>query len=128
MTLHYNRTSEKEIRRELRQQQTPAERILWHYLRNRKLLGVKFRRQYSIDKYVIDFYCPELRLAVESDGSVHELPENKVNDAIRQKYLENYGAKFIRIKNEELLGNSEKAFARIEEEIKKRRLSIKKEI
>ena len=119
MTKHFNRTSEKAKRRQLRKDQTYAEKIIWMHLRNRKMLGYKFRRQYSVDKYVIDFYCPELKLAIESDGSVHELPEQKTYDRKRQEYLENYGIKFVRIKNEELFGNPNKAFEKIEMEIKK---------
>lgn len=119
MTKHFNRTSEKAKRRQLRKDQTYAEKIIWMHLRNRKMLGYKFRRQYSVDKYVIDFYCPELKLAIESDGSVHDLPEQKTYDRKRQEYLENFGIKFVRIKNEELFGNPNKAFEKIEMEIKK---------
>jgi len=119
MTKHFNRTTEKAKRRQLRKDQTYAEKIIWMYLRNRKMLGYKFRRQYSVDRYVIDFYCPELKLAIESDGSVHDLPEQIKYDGKRQEYLENFGIKFVRIKNEELFGNPNKAFEKIEMEIKK---------
>lgn len=119
MTKHYNRTSEKEKRRLLRKQQTYTEKILWMHLRNRQALGFKFRRQYSVDHYIIDFYCPELKLAIELDGEVHDSPEQKEYDKVRQEYLEAFGITFIRIKNEEFLGNPNKAFGRIEEEIKK---------
>ena len=118
MNRHFNRTKEKVTRRRLRQEQTYFEKIVWMYLRNRKMLGCKFRRQYSIDRYVVDFYCPELKLAVEIDGSVHEVEENKQNDRERQSYIESYGIEFLRIKNEELLGNPNKAFERIEQRIK----------
>ena len=77
----------------------------------------KFRRQYSIDKYVIDFYCPQLKLAVEIDGDVHDIPEQKEHDIDRQNYLEKFGIKFLRIRNEELFGNPNKAFDRIEKVI-----------
>lgn len=117
MTTHYNKIEEKEKRRALRRNETIAEKNMWSQLRNRQLLGLKFRRQYSVDQYVIDFYCPEYKIAIELDGSIHELEETKQKDAIRQKYLEKYGIKFIRITNEEYLGNSNKAFKKIEEEI-----------
>lgn len=87
------------------------------YLR-KKQMHIRFLRQYSIDNYVIDFYSPKLKLAVEIDGGIHDLPEQKELDILRQKYLEDYGIRFIRIKNEELFGNANKAFGRIEEEIK----------
>jgi len=108
----------KERRRQLRQDQTYAEKIMWLHLRNRKLLGIKFRRQYSVDNYVIDFYAPELKIAIELDGSIHNEAGQKEYDKFRQRHLENYGIKFIRITNEELLGNPDKAFSKIEKEIK----------
>lgn len=117
MTKHFNKSIETEKRRLLRKQQTFTENILWMHLRKRQTLGYKFRRQYSVDHFVIDFYCPELKLAVELDGSVHEIPEQKNYDAARQKYLEAFGIKFVRITNEEFLGNPNKAFSKIENEI-----------
>ena len=66
---------------------------------------------------MIDFYCPELKIAVELDGDVHDIPEQKEYDETRQKYLEEFGIKFIRIKNDEFLGNPNKAFSRIEKKI-----------
>ena len=87
------------------------------YLR-KKQMGYRFLRQYSVDKYVIDFYSPQLKLAVEIDGDVHKIPEQKEYDIARQKYLEKFGIKFIRITNEEFLINPNKAFSKIEEQIK----------
>ena len=97
MTKHYNKTELKARRRELRKNQTLAERIMWTHLRNRQLLGFKFRRQYSVDSFVIDFYCPKLKLAIELDGNVHDLPEQKEYDKKRQMHIETYGISFIRI-------------------------------
>jgi len=57
--------------RELREKQTPAEALLWQLLRNRRLLGFKFRRQHQFGDYIADFYCHEARLIIECDGSVH---------------------------------------------------------
>jgi len=95
---------------------TYCEKIVWLHLR-KKQLGYRFLRQYSIDHFVIDFYCPELKLAVELDGDVHENPDQKEYDKARQKYLEAFGINFIRIKNEEFLGNPDKAFLKIENAI-----------
>ena len=117
MTKHYNKKTELEKRKLLRKRQTYTEKIFWLQLRNRQILGYKFRRQYSVDHFVIDFYCPELKLAVELDGDVHNLPEQKEYDIARQKYLEKFGIKFIRITNEEFLGNPNKAFSKIEKKI-----------
>ena len=94
-----------------------CESIVWIHLR-KKQLGYRFLRQYSVDHFVIDFYCPKLKLAVEIDGDVHDQPDQKKYDAKRQKYLETFGITFVRIKNEEFLGNPDKAFRMIEEKIK----------
>lgn len=66
-----NLSNLKEFRRELRSGGTPAEGFLWRYLKNRQQGGLLFRRQYSVDSYILDFYCPELKLALELDGEVH---------------------------------------------------------
>ena len=118
MTKHYNKKTLKETRRKLRRDETIAEKHMWSQLRNRQLLGLKFKRQFSIDKYIIDFYCPQFKIAIELDGNVHELEEVKEHDEERQKYLESYGINFIRVTNDEYLGNSNKAFDRIETKIK----------
>ncbi len=118
MSQHFNIKQMKQRRRELRANMTYCEKIVWMYLR-KKQMHVRFLRQYSVDNYVIDFYCPKLKLAVEVDGEIHDLPEQKEHDIIRQKYLEQYGITFIRIKNEELFDNPNKAFGRIEAEINK---------
>ncbi len=84
------------------------------YLRNRRTKGAKFRRQYSVDQYIIDFYSPQYKLAIEIDGSIHDATDHILYDLERQKYLEYYGIKFIRIKNEEIFKNADKAFKKIE--------------
>lgn len=83
MTKHYNKKSEQPKRRTLRKEMTFCEKIMWRHLR-RKQLGVRFLRQYSVDHYIIDFYCPELKLAIELDGSVHDLTDQKEYDNYRQ--------------------------------------------
>ena len=93
-------------------------------MRDRRLLGYKFKRQYSVDQYVMDFYCSELKFAVELDGESHDSLMQKEYDAKRQKYLEDYGIEFIRITNDEFLGNPNKAFGKIENAIKIRKVPI----
>jgi very-short-patch-repair endonuclease len=117
MTKHYNKKSEQEKLRLLRNNMTYCEKLVWLHLR-KKQLGYRFLRQYSVDHFVLDFYCPELKLAVELDGDIHEIPEQRKYDKSRQKYLEEFGIRFIRIKNEEFLSNPNKAFGRIENKIK----------
>lgn len=75
MTIHCNKTSEKNKRRQLRNNATEAEKRLWQHLKGRQLDGFKFRRQHSIDSYVVDFYCPQVKLAVEIDGESHFSPK-----------------------------------------------------
>jgi very-short-patch-repair endonuclease len=74
MTKVYNRIDEKIKRRMLRGNMPQAEIILWSKLKNKGFKGYKFRRQYSVGKFVIDFYCPRLKLAIEVDGKSHSQP------------------------------------------------------
>ena len=117
MTKHYNKKSEQEKRRSLRKNMTYCEKIVWSNLRKRQL-GYRFLRQYSVDHFVIDFYCPEIKLAIEVDGESHNNPEQREYDIKRQKYLEEFNIKFVRIKDEDLLGNPNEAFNKIEDSIK----------
>jgi len=102
MTKLFNRTEVKRTRRKLRRNSTVTEDLLWIYLKNRQLVGQKFRRQYSIGKYVVDFYCPQQRLIVEVDGSIHQKPEVKKNDILRQEFLESLGLRVLRFSNSDV--------------------------
>ncbi len=88
--------------KELRQRQTTAEKILWSYLRNRKLNGNKFRRQHYIKTYIVDFYCAEKMLSVELDGGIHSTKEQKEYDKSRTSTLIELGITELRFKNEEI--------------------------
>ncbi len=96
-----NKSSLTQRRKELRNNQTKAEQELWKYLRTQQL-GVKFRRQYSIGNYIVDFYCHELRLIIELDGWVHGEEVNRKKDAIRQNKLESKGYIVKRYRNEQV--------------------------
>ena len=90
------------IRKTLRSNATSAEAFLWTYLKNKQLSGYRFRRQYSIEKYILDFYCPALRLAVELDGDVHydSFSRQREYDLQRDEYLHReYGVKVVRFEN-----------------------------
>jgi very-short-patch-repair endonuclease len=95
MTKIYNRIEEKIKRKRLRNNMPEAEIILWSKLKN-KGIGYKFRRQYSVGQYIIDFYCPELKLAIEVDGDSHYSSEAELRDKERQKVVESYGFIFLR--------------------------------
>ena len=77
--------------RQLRLQQTDCERLIWQKLRARQVLDLKFRRQHPCPPYVLDFYCVELQLAVELDGSQHFTPEQRSYDQQRSEYLNSQG-------------------------------------
>jgi imidazole glycerol-phosphate synthase subunit HisF len=92
--------------RELRNNATHAEELLWGYLKT-KPLGFKFRRQHPYSLYILDFYCHSLKLVFEVDGSIHNIPEVKENDAVRQNLLEKDGLKVIRYRNEKIISSLE---------------------
>ena len=121
MTIHYNRNSEKVNRKKLRNNSTEAENILWEHLRKRKLLGLKFKRQYSIDHFVTDFYCSEFKLAIELDGGIHSSKDVKEHDENRDGYLREFGIIILRIKNNMVINDIEKTL----EIIKEKALEIK---
>lgn len=83
----------------LRKTQTEAEEVMWQNLRNRKVLGFKFRRQHPLDKYIADFYCHEAKLVIEIDGGIHDLPEHQEYDKKRSSDIEEMGIKVIRFTN-----------------------------
>ncbi len=88
----------KEFRRKLRNNSTSAEVALWNVLKGKKIAGLQFRRQFSIGNFILDFYCPLLKLAVELDGNYHDFVD--VKDLERGQYLfENFGIKTIRFEN-----------------------------
>ena len=80
MTLLFNLKTQKQIRKNLRKQEVESEKILWWKLRNRQLGDYKFRRQFGINKYIVDFYCPKLKLAIEIDGATHSTKKEKVEN------------------------------------------------
>lgn len=90
----------KDRAREMRQFQTLAEKHAWYILRDRRSLGLKFRRQVPIDDYIVDFYCEELRLVLGVDGDVHGTPEKMKRDAAKDKRLVELGYRVMRITND----------------------------
>lgn len=79
----HNKSSLKEIRKQLRNSATETEELLWQYLKN-KQLGEKFRRQHSVKNYILDFYCPQKRLGIELDGAQYFTEEGKSFDKERE--------------------------------------------
>ena len=95
----FNRKELKPLRSYLRNRSTSAESALWNLLKSGKLEGRKFRRQHSIDKYIVDFYCPSEKLVIELDGDPHGDYINIEKDIKRDKYLEGLGLTVIRFEN-----------------------------
>ena len=91
--------------RVLRREMTVPERLVWAHLRDRKLDGLKFRRQATVGPYIADFLCEEHRLAVELDGESHEADEAASHDARRTAYLVALGYRVVRYPNDEVLAN-----------------------
>ena len=120
MTKIYNGSCEKSKRKILRTNMPKAEVILWSKLKNKGLDEYKFRRQYSVGKFVVDFYCPRLKLAIEVDGDSHFCEESEVLDKERQNFIESFGISFLRFTNREIYENLNEVLAEIEKRMKKR--------
>ncbi|MBI5037896.1 MAG: endonuclease domain-containing protein [Candidatus Kerfeldbacteria bacterium] len=106
MTIIFNTHSMKKRRQQLRRSAPRAELLLWRYLKGKQLGGYKFRRQHSIGGYVVDFYCPELRLVIEVDGPSHYVSkEAREYDRHRQKYIESLRITVLRFTNADVYVN-----------------------
>ncbi|MDQ3020909.1 MAG: DUF559 domain-containing protein [Bacteroidota bacterium] len=119
MTEFYNKSKYKQRRKDLRNNPTKTEKLLWDILKGKKLEGYKFRRQYGVGRYVIDFYCVKKKLALEIDGDVHDNEESKVYDKEREEFISNFGIGTLRIKNEKVERNIEEVVEMILKELKK---------
>lgn len=93
---------------------TKAEVYFWNRVRQSAVRGVKFRRQHSIDKFILDFYAPELKLAVEIDGGYHNLLKVRQYDARRSRRIESYGITIVRFTNDEVLQTQDTTIIRLE--------------
>ncbi len=101
------------LRRNLRNDQTPAERKVWNILRGSKFLGYRFLRQYGVERYILDFYCPKVKLAIEIDGGQHNDEREKLSDAERTRLLEFYRIRVLRFWNNEVMQNIEGVYEKI---------------
>ena len=102
-----------ELAREMRRKATPAEAFAWELFRERRFLGLKFRRQHQIGSYVVDLYCHEKKLVLELDGSVHDGTKRQPMDAKRDTYLKSLDMTIVRMKNERLLDDTGEALDEI---------------
>ncbi|MEL7718965.1 endonuclease domain-containing protein [Citromicrobium bathyomarinum] len=99
--------------RELRKAPTDAETLLWSHLRNRRFRNLKFRRQVPLGRYIVDFYCHELLLVIELDGSQH----SEESDRPRTQWLEGEGYRVVRFWNHEVMDNTEGVLAELERQV-----------
>ncbi len=93
------------IARALRKRMTPAEKLLWARVRNRRLSGLKFTRQHPLGNYIVDFYCHEARLVVEVEGGIHETLAKREYDSTRFEEMRVSGVRVLRVPNEEVMRN-----------------------
>ncbi len=118
MTKLFNLKKYKNIRKALRNQPIKAEKLLWYKLR-RKNLNYKFRRQASINNYVVDFYCPSLKFIIEIDGATHSTEKEIVYDTKRENYLKSLSLNILRFNNSDIYQNIDGVIKRIKLEIDK---------
>ena len=110
MTKVYNKKEMTKTRKALRNSMPKAEVILWSHLKGKQFRELKFRRQYSIGHYVVDFFCPKIRLAIELDGESHLSKTQRIRDKTRQKIIEKTGIKILRYYNTDIYENIEGVF------------------
>jgi very-short-patch-repair endonuclease len=113
----YNKKKYQKRRRALRNNMPKSEVILWSKLKNRQMHGERFLRQYGVDQYVIDFYCPRLKIAIEIDGDSHFMKNAEYRDKVRQEYIERYRIKFLRYTNVDVIDNIDGVCQHIYDEI-----------
>ena len=95
----HNKPELKKFRKSLRKNLTPAEALLWKALKGKQLEGRKFRRQHSIGNYIVDFYCPAEKLAIELDGQPHFTLEGEEKDRRKTKFLNSVGIRVLHFEN-----------------------------
>lgn len=119
MSKVHNKKALQPNRKQLRNNSTSAEAVLWLMLKNSQLQGRKFRRQHSVNNYILDFYCPAEKLAIELDGAQHYTTEGSANDMERDGQLEALQIKVLRFENSALFNNPAAVIAEIQKHFKK---------
>jgi very-short-patch-repair endonuclease len=104
--------------KELRRYETEAEKRLWARLCRNQMLSLQFRMQHPINRFIVDFYCVKIKLVIEVDGSIHEIPENKVYDIGRSHILNDFGITVTRFSNVQIIENFEDTINEIEKNVK----------
>ena len=121
MTNRLHNKKELEVfRKKLRNNLTLEEAILWNQLKNKSLGGYKFRRQHSVGNYIVDFYCPKVKVRIELDGMHHFTEEGLESDKNRDQFLDQQGIQIIRIENSGIWDQLSVALELIKDECDKR--------
>jgi very-short-patch-repair endonuclease len=116
--MHYsNHPVTKEYRQILRRTTTPTENMLWRRLKGKQLDGLRFRQQLGYGPYVLDFYCPSLRLCIELDGNIHDEEQVRLKDEERTEFLLEQRIHVLRFRNEDVENDVEGVLERIREYI-----------
>ena len=114
--MHYsNHPVTKEYRQILRRTTTPTENMLWRRLKGKQLDGLRFRQQHGYGPYVLDFYCPSLRLCIELDGNIHDEEQVRLKDEERTEFLLEQRIHVLRFRNEDVENDVEGVLERIRE-------------
>ena len=113
----FNRKTQNPIRKKLRNNATEAEKLLWSKLKGSQLMGYKFRRQFGIGSYIVDFYCTEARLVIEVDGETHITDDEVEYDKNRQEEIEHLGRSVLRITNRDVFDNLDGVLLTISEKL-----------
>ena len=114
----YNKAKFKDNRKQLRNNGTSAEAVLWLSLKNKQLGGRKFRRQCSIDRLIVDFYCPEERIVIELDGAHHFTPDGSAMDYERDMFLKSIDIAILRFENRLVFENLQGVLEEIQRNFK----------
>jgi len=124
MDRRINTPQMKDFRQKLRKTMTPAEIALWMMIKNKQLAGERFLRQFSVDRFIVDFYCPKYKLAIELDGEGHNNEEQREYDNIRTSLLNELGIRVLRFENFEVFNYPQRTLDEILRYIE----SLKKDI
>ena len=102
------------LAKQLRKDETESEKILWARLNRNQIKGLQFRRQHPINAFIVDFYCAKIKLVIEIDGSIHDIPEYHLHDVGRSAMLEDFGFTVIRFTNEQIMNEIDYTVEQIE--------------
>ncbi|MBR6699122.1 MAG: DUF559 domain-containing protein [Bacteroidaceae bacterium] len=122
----FNNAAKKQMRQNLRTHGTSAEATMWKILKSRQIAGVKFRRQFGVGPYTLDFYCPELRICIELDGDHHYSRQGYEHDLTRNTYLSHeHGITILRYENKDVFKFPEMICAEITSLVKEKLKGLK---